>query len=123
MKSKRIAKILGVGLSVGLVFALIGAVFAAPAMAGEMKWTTVNTPDWGDNVITPGTDILDYDIGGDGDIVFAILEVGCVASGGLRDKTYDDACGGTVDGGSSPIQRFTVCTSPESTSVLPCGVP
>jgi hypothetical protein len=101
MKSKRIAKILGVGLSVGLVFALIGAVFAAPAAAGQMKWTTVNTPDWGDNVIAPGTDILDYDImsgpDGDGSVIYAVLEVGCFTDGGIGDLTYDDACVGNID--------------------------
>jgi hypothetical protein len=76
--NKRIAKILGVGLSVGMVFALVGVIFAAPAAAGMTKWTTVNTPDWGDFVIFPGNDIIDYDIGPDGDTIFAVVDVGCV---------------------------------------------
>jgi len=92
MKNKRIAKILGIGLSVGMVVALLGAIFVAPAAADQMKWTTTNTPDWGDLVITPGTDIIDYDIGGDGDIIYAIVERGC---GWYFD--FDDSCAGEID--------------------------
>ena len=51
MRNKRIAKILGIGLSIGMVVALLGAIFVAPAAADQMKWTTTNTPDWGDLVI------------------------------------------------------------------------
>jgi hypothetical protein len=73
MKSK-ISKILGIGLTAGLVFGLLGAVFAAPVSADMMKWGKVSTPDMGDMVILPGSNILDYDIGGDGDIIYAVLE-------------------------------------------------
>ena len=75
----RISKTLGICLTVGLVLGLIGAVFAAPVAADQMKWTKVTTPDMGDMVILPSSDILDYDIGGDGDIIYAVLEVneGC----------------------------------------------
>jgi hypothetical protein len=73
MKS-RISKILGIGLSSGLVFGLIGVLFAAPASANLMEWGVVNTPSWEDLVIVPGSDILDYDIGGDGDTIYAVLE-------------------------------------------------
>jgi hypothetical protein len=74
MKSK-ISKILGIGLTAGLVLGLIGAVFAAPVSADLMKWGKVSTPDMGDMVILPASDILDYDIGGDGDTIYAVLEV------------------------------------------------
>ena len=74
MKNTKIAKILGWGLSAGLVVTSLAAVFAAPAVAGEMEWTLENTPSWDDMFIAPGTDILDYDIGGDGDTIYAILE-------------------------------------------------
>jgi len=75
MKSKRIAKILGVGLSVGMVVALLGAIFVAPAAADEMKWTIVNTPSWEDYEIFPNSDILDYAIDGDdGETVFAVIQ-------------------------------------------------
>jgi hypothetical protein len=73
MKS-RISKILGIGLSSGLVFGLIGVLFAAPASADLMEWGVVNTPSWEDLVIVPGSDILDYDIGGDDDTIYAVLE-------------------------------------------------
>ena len=65
MQNRRISKILGIGLSAGLIFALLGAVLAAPVAADEMKWSTVNTPSWEDNVIVPGSDIAHYDIDGD----------------------------------------------------------
>ena len=54
---------------------LIGAVFAAPASADMMKWSRVSTPDRGGMVILPQSDILDYDIGGDGDTIYAVLEL------------------------------------------------
>jgi hypothetical protein len=74
MKSKRIAKILGIGLSAGLVFALVGAIFAGPVAADEMEWAPVNTPSWADFEIFPDSDVLDYAVGGsDGDIVYAVL--------------------------------------------------
>jgi hypothetical protein len=80
---------LGIGLSVGLVLAMMVTIFAAPLSADQMKWTKVNTPDWSDMVIAPGSDILDYDVGGDdGDTIYAVLEINCG-----RDKSYDDDCG------------------------------
>ncbi|MFC1939023.1 hypothetical protein ACFLWM_02590, partial [Chloroflexota bacterium] len=80
MKSK-IHKILGIGLSAGLIFGLIGTVFAAPVSAGMMEWTLTNTPSWEDLEILPASDILDYDIGGDGDTVYAVLEVNSTCNG------------------------------------------
>ena len=74
MKRNSFSKILGWGLSAGIVFASIASVFAAPAIAGEMEWTMTNTPSWDDMVILPASDILDYDIGGDGDTIYAVLE-------------------------------------------------
>jgi len=73
MKNK-ISKILGIGLTAGLAFGLIGSLFAAPVYADLMEWGIVNTPSWEDLVIVPGSDILDYDIGGDGDTIYAVLE-------------------------------------------------
>jgi hypothetical protein len=74
MKSK-ISKILGIGLTAGLVLGLIGAVFAAPVSADMMKWSKESTPSRQDMVILPANDILDYDIGGDGDTIYAVIEV------------------------------------------------
>jgi photosystem II stability/assembly factor-like uncharacterized protein len=62
---------LSLGLSIGLIFALISVLFAGPVAADEMKWTTMNTPSWKDNVITPGSDIYDWDVGPDGDTIYA----------------------------------------------------
>ncbi|MFC1957142.1 hypothetical protein ACFLVY_02485, partial [Chloroflexota bacterium] len=39
-----------------------------------MEWTLENTPSWEDLQILPASDILDYDIGGDGDTIYAVLE-------------------------------------------------
>jgi len=75
MKIKRLKGVLGVGLSAGLVIASLAAVFAVPAVASEMEWSLENTPSWDDMVILPSSDILDYDIGGDGDTIFAVLAV------------------------------------------------
>ena len=75
MKNKRISKILGWGLSSGLIFASVAAIFASPVAADEMEWGIVNTPSWEDLVILPASDILDYDIGGDGDIIYAVLAI------------------------------------------------
>ena len=76
MKSKLISKILGCGITAGLVFGLIGAMFAGPAAAGEVEWSKVNTPTWEDGVILPYSDILDYDISGDdGSIVYVVAKI------------------------------------------------
>jgi hypothetical protein len=71
MKSK-ISKILGIGLSAGLVLGLMGTIFAAPVSADLMEWGIVNTPSWEDNVIEPGSDIYDYAVGPDGDTIVAV---------------------------------------------------
>jgi len=89
MKTKLFSKILGVGLAIGLVFAL-GAAFipAEEARADEMEWGMVTTPSWEDLVIEPGSDIFDYVAAGEnGDIVYAL---GAIY--GAHDT--DEACGG-----------------------------
>jgi hypothetical protein len=98
---KRISKILGIGLTAGLVFGLIGALFAAPASADLMEWGIVNTPSWEDLVIVPGADILDYDIGGDGDVIYAVLEtnVDCNGVGDDVDDVEYIALVKSTDGG------------------------
>ena len=73
MKTKLFSKILGVGLAIGLVFALGAAVIpAGEAQADEMEWGPVNTPSMADFVIAPGTDIFEYAVGPDGETVYAI---------------------------------------------------
>ena len=57
MKNTRIAKILGVALSTGLVLAMIAAVFVAPVAADETEWSKFNTPSHQDGFIVPGSDI------------------------------------------------------------------
>ena len=53
MKMKRFKGVLGIGLTAGLLFASLAAVFAVPAAAGEMEWTLTNTPSWEDMVVLP----------------------------------------------------------------------
>jgi hypothetical protein len=99
MKIKNLKGVLGVGLSAGIVFALIGSAFAGVAAADEMEWSVTNTPSWDDLVILPDSDILDYDIGGDeGDVIYAVLEVdeSCTDVG---DPDYDFALVKSEDGG------------------------
>ena len=59
MKRKTFSKILGWGLTTGLVFASVAAVFAVPAAAGEMEWTLTNTPSQEDFEIFPDSDVID----------------------------------------------------------------
>jgi len=95
MKTKLFSKILGVGLAIGLVFALGAAIIpATEAQADEMEWGTVDTPDWGDLLIEPGSDVYDYVVAGEnGDIVYALGAV----YGGHDDSTscgdHDNAIG------------------------------
>ena len=89
MNPQKSKGILGIGLTAGLVFASLAAVFAAPATAGEMEWTLTNTPSWEDMVILPASDILDYDIGGDGDTIYAVLEIVSVCTGVGWDNPSD----------------------------------
>jgi len=100
MKS-RVSRILGVGLTVGLVFGLAAALFAAPVSADMMKWGLVNTPSWKDLVVLPASDILDYDIGGDGDTIYAVLEVNynCTDVGAPGIDDYGFALVKSMDGG------------------------
>ncbi|MFC1956736.1 WD40/YVTN/BNR-like repeat-containing protein [Chloroflexota bacterium] len=74
MKTKKLKGVLGIGLSAGLVFTLIGTIFASPVSADLMEWGIVNTPSWEDYEIFPNSDILDYAVGGDGDTVYAVLQ-------------------------------------------------
>ena len=81
MKTKYISKILGWGLSTGIVFSLgVGALIAPPAMAQvEMEWSEIVTPSWEDCVIEPGSDIYDYAVASDdGDIVYAVGAINTV---------------------------------------------
>jgi photosystem II stability/assembly factor-like uncharacterized protein len=100
MKNK-ISRVLGIGLSAGLVFGLIGALFAAPVSADQMKWTIVNTPSWEDGVILPGNDIIDYDISGDdGSVIYVVAEVDRECSTWLDDSpTFGYGLFKSTDGG------------------------
>jgi hypothetical protein len=116
MKGK-ISKILGIGLSAGLILGLIGAVFAAPVSADLMKWGIVNTPSWEDNVIVPGADIYDYAVGGeDGNTIHA---VGAIKGGddgmtpdysylaGVTGSFYISSGSITVEAISADVANFT----------------
>jgi len=94
MKTKLFSKILGVGLAIGLIFALGAAVIPAEeAKADEMEWGEVTTPSWADHVIEPGSDIFDYAVGAeDGSVVYAL---GAVGGGHSEDLQGDSTpCGG-----------------------------
>ena len=115
---KRISKILGIGMTTGLIFGLVGALFAAPASADLMEWGIVNTPSWEDMVILPQSDILDYDIGGDGDTIFVALELSeeCTGVGDMEDfalvkstdggVTWTDITANVTGAANIPSQGF-----------------
>jgi hypothetical protein len=65
MKTKRIAKILGLGLAAALAFSLGAGIGLTPASADVHEWSTITTPSWEDYVILPDSDIQDYAIEGD----------------------------------------------------------
>jgi hypothetical protein len=65
------------GAQIRYGFGCYGTVAVMPTAthsACGMEWGIVNTPSWEDLVIVPGSDILDYDIGGDDDTIYAVLE-------------------------------------------------
>jgi len=99
MKTKLFSKILGVGIAIGLVFALGAAVIpAGEAQADEMKWGTVTTPSWDNLVIEPGSDIFDYVAAGEnGDIVYAL---GAIYGAHYQDIQNDNGGGSTPCGGN-----------------------
>ncbi|MBE9512435.1 MAG: hypothetical protein IMY77_00005, partial [Chloroflexi bacterium] len=93
MKTKRISKLLGWGLSIAVVLSLGLAALPVGAQ-GEMEWAEVTTPSWEDEVIAPGSDIFDYAIGSDdGDIVYALGEVVGGHSGTINSHLVSATCG------------------------------
>ena len=74
MKTKRIAKILGLGLAAALAFSLGAGIGISPASADVHEWSTITTPSWEDYVIFPDSEILDYAVGGeDGNTVYSVV--------------------------------------------------
>jgi photosystem II stability/assembly factor-like uncharacterized protein len=117
LMKNRISKISGIGLSAGVVFGLIGTLFAAPVSADLMEWGLVNTPSWEDNVIVPGADIYDYAVGGDdGNTIYA---AGAIKGGndgmtpqdsylaGITGSFYISSGSITVAAISSDVANFT----------------
>jgi hypothetical protein len=67
-----------IGAQIRYGFGCYGTVAVMPPTkhsACGMEWGIVNTPSWEDLEILPASDILDYDIGGDGDTIYAVLEL------------------------------------------------
>jgi len=98
MKTKLFSKILGVGLAIGLVFALGAAIIpAGEAQADEMEWSKTTTPSWDNLVIEPGSDISDYVAAGEnGDTVYAL---GAIYGAHYQD-IENDGGGSTPCGGN-----------------------
>ena len=61
---KRFSKILGVGLTVALLASLM--LVAAPVSAGTLSWGTETIPSTSDNILEPGSMIVDIAIAADG---------------------------------------------------------
>ncbi|MBA7502821.1 hypothetical protein ES706_01418 [subsurface metagenome] len=66
-----------IALALALSLAGMTAVSADPAK--ESEWDDVSTPSGDDLVVTPGLNILDFDIGPDGEVIYAVVyaSVGC----------------------------------------------
>ena len=72
IKGKWFTRALHVTIALSFV---LGAFVAAPAVSadpGTSKWEKQATPTDDDKVILPGSDIIDFDIAGDGKTVYAI---------------------------------------------------
>ncbi len=70
-----LARVVSVGIALGLVIGLIGAGFVGADPAKESEWDDVATPSKEDMVILPDSDILDFDMGPDGEVIYAIVYV------------------------------------------------
>ena len=94
MKTRKIAKILGLGLAVALAFSLGAGIGLTPASADVHEWSTIHTPSWADNVILPGSDLRDMAVGGDnGDVIYVIATLACRTSDWCEE---DDPTTGTA---------------------------
>jgi len=62
-------------LALALAVGLIGAGFVGAAPAKESKWDDVSTPSETDKVILPDSDILDFDMGPDGETIYAVTRL------------------------------------------------
>ena len=85
MKTKRIAKMLGVSLVAVLAFSLGALSLPVSADPDPHEWSTINTPSWEDNVILPGSDLRDMAIGGNGDVVYVVARLDNCSDGRDRD--------------------------------------
>ena len=99
MKTKRIAKILGLGLAAALAFSLGAGIGLTPASADVHEWSTINTPSWEDNVILPGSDLRDMAIGGEnGDVIYVIAT--------LDDKCRETSWCDNPSGGKQKLEDY-----------------
>jgi hypothetical protein len=94
-----------IGAQIRYGFGCYGTVAVMPTPTKHstcgMEWDIANTPSWEDLEILPAADILDYDIGGDGDIIYAVLETDQPCNGVGTEGTgpYDYALVKSDDGG------------------------
>ena len=70
-----LARVVYVGIALALVIGLIGAGFVGASPAKESEWDDVSTPSKDDKVILPDSDILDFDMGPDGEVIYAVALV------------------------------------------------
>jgi hypothetical protein len=95
-KGKWLSRVLHVTIALSFV---LGALVVAPSVSadpGTSKWEKQGTPTEDDKVILPGSDILDFDVAGDGETIYAI-------------GTWYDSCGSSnwwIDPGELPTPPF-----------------
>jgi len=124
MKTKLFSKILGVGLAIGLVFAMGAAIIpAGEAQADEMEWGEVTTPSETDFVIAQDTDIDDYAVGGeDGSIVYATVSpvVGLGSPPGATSSAewVENASGDVATHGDYSVLLTKTATAPAGSAYL-----
>jgi len=74
-RKKWLARVMYIGVALALAVSLIGVAAVGADPAKHSEWDDVSTPSEDDFVILPDSDILDFDMGPDGEVIYAVAYV------------------------------------------------
>jgi len=112
-------------LALALAVGLIGAGFVGAAPAKESEWDDISTPSEDDSVILPDSDILDFAMGPDGEVIYAVTTLpvdadhpGACALFKSEDAgvTWDDITDEVIEEGLNAF--FLVAVAPDDADYL-----